>query len=68
MKNVIDFMTEQDYQRFTEILAVAEQAKANRPKPERKRGPMSLEQKIKQAEARKAKWEKMLEELLASEQ
>ena len=45
-KSLIDFITEEDYPRFNELLAIAEENKKNAPKPERKpRGPLTIEQK-----------------------
>lgn len=67
-KKLIDFMTEEDYTRFKELLAIAEENKKNAPKPERKpRGPMTLEQKkaLKAKALAKAKAE--LEALMAAE-
>lgn len=68
-KKLIDFMTEEDYTRFKELLDIAEENKKNAPKPERKpRGPMTLEQKkaLKAKALAKAKAE--LEALMAAEQ
>lgn len=68
-KKLIDFMTEEDYTRFKELLSIAEENKKNSPKPERKpRGPMTLEQKkaLKAKALAKAKAE--LEALMAAEQ
>lgn len=68
MANIVDFMSEADYARYNEILAIAEENKANAPKPERKpRGPMTQEQKKKMAESRLAKAQAALEALLAAE-
>lgn len=67
-KSLIDFITEEDYPRFNELLAIAEENKKNAPKPERKpRGPMSIEQKkaLKMKAIEKAKAE--LEALMATE-
>ena len=66
-KSLIDFITEEDYPRFNELLAIAENKK-NAPKPERKpRGPMTIEQKkaLKMKAIEKAKAE--LEALMAAE-
>lgn len=68
-KKLIDFMTEEDYTRFKELLSIAAENKKNAPKPERKpRGPMTLEQKkaLKAKALAKAKAE--LEALMAAEQ
>lgn len=60
-------MSEEDYNRYNELLNKAEEAKANAPKPERKpRGPMTAEQKQKAAEKRLAKAQAALDALLAS--
>ena len=67
-KTLVDYMTEEDYARYNELIALAEQAKAAAPKAERKpRGPLTAEQKVKAAEARLAKAQAMLEALLAAE-
>ena len=56
MKSIIDYIPEEDYARFNELLAIAEENKKNAPKPERKpRGPLSIEQKIKMKEGALAK-------------
>ena len=65
-KTLVDFILEEDYDRYNELLNLAEQAKANAPKPERKpKGPMTKEQKIKMAEGRLAKLQAKLDEMLA---
>ena len=67
-KTIIDYMSEEDYTRYNELIAKAEAAKANAPKAERKpRGPMTAEQKMKAAEARLAKAQSALEALLAAQ-
>lgn len=67
-KSFIDYMSETDYNRYNELLAMAEEAKANAPKPEKKpRGPMTLEQKRKRAEARLAKAQAALDAMLAGQ-
>ena len=66
-KSLFDYMTEEDYNRYNELLAKATEAKANAPKPERKpRGPMTKEQKVKLAEGRLAKAQAQLDALLAA--
>lgn len=68
-KNIIDYMSEEDYARYQELIAKATEAKANAPKPERApRGPMTKEQKVKMAEGRLAKLQAKLDALLASEE
>ena len=67
-KTLVDYIAEEDYARYTELLAMAEQAKANAPKAERKpRGPMTHEQKVKMAEKAKERAEAKLAALLAAE-
>lgn len=68
MASIVDFILEEDYARYNELLNIAEQNKANAPKPERKpRGPMTVEQKVKMANARLAKAQAALDALLAAE-
>lgn len=67
-KCLIDFILEEDYDRYNELLAMAEQAKANAPKaPRAKRAPMTAEQKKKMAEGRLAKAQAALDALLAAQ-
>lgn len=67
-KTLIDYMTDEDYARYNELIALAEEAKANAPKAERKpRAPQTTEQKRKAAEARLAKAQAALEALLAAQ-
>lgn len=67
-KTLVDYMTEEDYARYNELIALAEQTKANAPKAERKpKGPMTAEQKRKAAETRLAKAQAALEALLAAQ-
>ena len=50
-KTLVDYMSEEDYTRYNELISLAETAKANAPKAERKpRGPMTIEQKKKAAD------------------
>ena len=66
-KSLVDYISEEDYPRYQELLNKAEQAKANAPKAERKpRGPMTQEQKVKMAESRLAKAQAKLDALLAA--
>ena len=64
---IIDYMSEEDYARYNELIAKATELKAKAPKaPRAPRAPMTSEQKIKMAkgrlEAAKAKLEAMLAE------
>ena len=67
-KTFIDYMSEEDYARYNELITLAEEAKAAAPKAERKpRGPMTTEQKIAAAQARMAKAQAALDALLAAQ-
>ena len=67
-KSLIDYMSQEDYDRYNEIIAMAEEAKANAPKaPRAPRAPMTKEQKCKMAQARLAKAQAALDALLAAE-
>lgn len=67
-KNYIDYFTAEEYNRYSELLDIATELKANAPKaPKAPRGPMTTEQKIKMAQARMAKAQAMIDELLAAE-
>ena len=67
-KTLVDYMSEQDYARYNELITLAEQAKAAAPKAERKpRGPLTTEQKIAAARARMAKAQAALDALLATQ-
>lgn len=68
-KSIIDYIAEEDYPRYEELIALAEQAKSEAPKKERApRAPMTAEQKKKAAEIRLAKAQEALARLLAAEQ
>lgn len=68
MANLVDFILEEDYARYQELVAKATENKKNAPKPERKpRGPLTNEQKIKMMEGRKAKLEAELAALMAGQ-
>lgn len=65
-KTLVDYILEEDYPRYQELIALAEEAKANAPKaPRAPRAPMTAEQKKKAAETRLAKAQAALEKLLA---
>lgn len=68
MANLVDFILEEDYARYQELVAKATENKKNAPKPKRKpRGPLTNEQKIKMMEGRKAKLEAQLAALMAGQ-
>lgn len=62
-KSFLDMFTEEDYDRYNEILALSAENKANAPKASRK--PLTEEEKVKRAEKRKAKEISKAEQLLA---
>lgn len=67
MTTLIDYICEEDYARYNELLAKAQEAKKNAPKaPRAPKGPMTIEQKTKMASNRLAKAKDALEKLLAS--
>ena len=68
-KTLVDFILPEDYDRYNELLNMAQEAKANAPKKERApRGPMTTEQKKKALENRLAKAQARLDALLAAEE
>lgn len=68
-KTLVDFILPEDYDRYNELLNMAQEAKANAPKKERApRGPMTAEQKKKALENRLAKAQAKLDALLAAEE
>lgn len=68
LKPLVDYILDTDYDRYCELIKMAEEAKANAPKKARApRGPMTTEQKKKLAEGRLAKAQAALEALLAAE-
>ena len=67
-KSLVDYISDEDYPRYQELLNKAEQLKAAAPKAERKpRGPMTNEQKAKMLEARMKKYQEQLDVLLAAQ-
>lgn len=67
-RSLIDFILPEDYDRYNELIGMAEEAKKNAPKaPRAARGPMTAEQKMKMAECRLAKAKTALDALLASQ-
>lgn len=68
-KTIVDYILPEDYERYNELLNMAQEAKANAPKKERApRGPMTTEQKKKALENRLAKAQAKLDALLAAEE
>lgn len=68
MANIVDFISEEDYPRYNELLDKAAKAKAEAPKkPRAPRGPMTNDQKKKALESRLAKAQAALDKLLAGD-
>lgn len=68
MTNIVDFILEEDYKRYNELLDKAAKAKAEAPKkPRAKRGPMNDEQKKEMLKKRMAKAQAALDALLKGE-
>lgn len=66
MKAIVDYILEEDYDRYNELLNMAQEAKANAPKkPRAPRGPMTAEQKRKMTEKRLAAAQAKLDAMLA---
>lgn len=69
MASIIDFIAEEDYTRYQELLEKAAENKKNAPKkPRAPRGPLSTDAKIKLEEGRKAKAEAKLAAMMAEKQ
>lgn len=67
-KTIVDYILPEDYDRYNELLDMAQEAKANAPKKEHApRGPLTREQKIARKEKSIEAAKKKLEELLAME-
>lgn len=66
-KTLIDYIPEEDYARYNELLDMATAAKAAAPKPVRQRKPLTAEAKAKAAATRLAKAQAALEALLAQQ-
>lgn len=66
-KTLVDYITEEDYPRYNELLDMATAAKAAAPKAPREKKPLTTETKAKMAEARLAKARAALDALLAAQ-
>lgn len=64
-KTVFDYMTDEEYARYTELQDKALAAKAAQPKVRKERAQMTSEQKIAQAQKRIEAAQKKLAELMA---
>ena len=67
-KTLIDYIPENDYPRYEELLSKAREAKANAPKaPRKSHGPLTNEQKAKMAMARMAKIQAQIDAIMAAQ-
>lgn len=67
-KSIVDYISEEDYPVYTELLNKAQQIKDSTPRKTPNRGPMSPEAKKKSYESKLAKYQAQLEALLAEEE
>lgn len=65
MKAIIEYISEEDYPRYKELLAMAEEAKKNAPKAPR--APLTKEQQISATKNKIAKAQEALAKLLAEQ-
>ncbi len=64
-KTLVDYISEEDYPRYQELLEKAQEAKANAPKKPRTPRPKTLDEQIAAAEKKQAEYAARLEALLA---
>ena len=67
MANLVDFILEEDYPRYQELVAKAAEAKANAPKVKKERAPMTKEQKLARMQKQRDALSAKLAALLAGE-
>lgn len=65
--SLVDYISDEDYTRFNELLDIAENNKKNAPKVSKPRGPMTTEQKIAATEKKIAAAQAKLDALLAEQ-
>ena len=65
MKALVDYIAEEDYARYQELVAIATQRKAEAPKERKPREPLTHEQKIARQERAVKAAEEKLAKLLA---
>lgn len=68
MKSVIEYIPEDKYERYCQLVELANKRKAEAPKEKKARGPMTAEQKIKMQAARVKSAEEKLAKLLAEQE
>ena len=66
-KTFIDFMSEEDYAAYNDLMTIAESNKANAPKAPRGHKPLTAEQKLARAKKKYEDAQKVLDELLAAQ-
>lgn len=66
-QSIVDFILEEDYARYNELIEKAAEAKKNAPRKKVERKPMTNEQKAKMTAGRLAKAQAALEALLAAQ-
>ena len=64
-KTLVDYISEEDYPRYQELLEKAQEAKANAPKKPRTPRAKTLDEQIAAAEKKQAEYAAKLEALLA---
>lgn len=64
-KTIVDYIAEEDYPRYLELLDKAQKAKAEAPRKPRTPKPKTLEEQIAAAEKKQAEYAAKLEALLA---
>lgn len=67
-KSVIEYIAEDKYNRYLELVELANKRKTEAPKEKKPRGPMTAEQKIKMQAARVKSAEEKLAKLLAEQE
>lgn len=68
MKPIVDYIPDDKYPRYQELVALAEKRKAEAPKESKPRGPMTHEQKVAMQEKRVKAAEEKLAKLLAEQE
>lgn len=67
MANIVDYILEEDYPRYQELVAKAAENKANAPKVKKERAPLTKEQKLARMKKQREALDAKLAALLAGE-
>ena len=67
MANIVDYILEEDYPRYQELVAKAAENKANAPKVKKERAPLTKEQKLVRMQKQREALDAKLAALLAGE-